>query len=156
VVFFVGIIDFGRGYHLKQKLTNAARDGVRISVEQPMIDLTSCSCTTGASSPCTVEAVRDAVVNYLQGMNVDTSIIPPDPNTCNAGTIQPFQYGTPPVLIIDRNFLVPDPGGGPAIISSRVILNYPFTWAFGDVIALLVPSASYASSFTISTEVIGN
>jgi Flp pilus assembly protein TadG len=156
VVLLIGILDFGAAYHAKQKLTNAAREGARIAIQQNPIDLTSTSCsTTGASSPCTVEAVRNAVVNYLNGANLDTSFIPTNPDAAPAGTFLWVYRSTAtgnPVLTIDRGVVVTGPAG--IAVSTRVTLDYPHNWIFDQVVRLLVPSASFASNLTISTEVV--
>src|SRR5260370_20680101 len=34
----IGILDFGQAYNLKQKLTNAAREGARFAIEEPCAD----------------------------------------------------------------------------------------------------------------------
>ena len=153
----VGTFDFGRAYNLKQKLTNAAREGARIATSQSTADLSSTSCSgTGASGPCTVEAVRNAVVNYLNSENVDTSFIGTSPTLTGFRT---WAYGSTttgqPVLVIERSVVVPVTVGGTTTLSqsTRVTLNYPFSWGFAQVIRLLVPSASYQRSFTVSTEV---
>lgn len=155
VVLLIGILDFGAAYHTKQKLTNAAREGARIAIQQPRADLTRASCpTTGASSPCTVEAVRNAVVNYLNGANLDTSFIPANPDPPSAGTFRWVYRSTAtgnPVLTIERWLPVTGPSG--VEITSQVTLDYPQNWIFDQVARLLVPSASFASSLTISTQV---
>jgi Flp pilus assembly protein TadG len=156
VVLLIGIIDFGGAYHTKQKLTNAAREGARIATQQPYTDLTSTSCsTTGANSPCTVEAVRNAVVNYLQAANLDTSFIPANPDPAPSGAYLWVYRSTVtgnPVLTIERSVPVTGPAG--VALTSRVSLDYPYNWIFSQVARLLVPSASFASNLTLSTQVV--
>ena len=158
LVLAVGAFDFGRAYNLKQKLTNAAREGARIATNQPTADLTSTSCpSTSSSGPCTVGAVRNAVVNYLNSENLGTSFIATNPTLTG-----PLKWTYPstttgaPILVIERSVLVPVTVGGTTTVavSTRVTLNYPFSWGFAQVIRLLVPSASYSGSFTISTDVL--
>ncbi len=157
VVMLVGILDFGQAFNLKQKLTNAAREGARIAISQPQGDLncTSCSCpSTGSASPCTVKAVRDAVVNYMTNAGLDTSFIPSDP--IMTAPYEWTYYSTvngAPVLTIHRGMTVLRPDGT-LIVATRVALGYPHTWSFGQVVDLLSSSASFANSFVISTEVI--
>lgn len=158
LVLVVGVFDFGRAYNLKQKLTNAAREGARIASNQPTADLSSTSCpSTGASGPCTIGATRNAVVNYLNSENLGTSFINTNPTL--TGPLMWTYYSTTsgaPILVIERSVLVPVTVGGTTTIavSTRVTLNYPFSWGFAQVIRLLVPSASYAGSFAISTNVV--
>lgn len=149
LVLVVGIADFGRAYNLKQKLNNAAREGARIAIGQTQIDLSQ-------TNPLTIQAIAEAVVNYLNGENVDTSLIDSS-QPCAADTaIRTWAYcqsGTSDqALVIERNFIVTGASG--IIVSTRVTLNYPFSWSFSQIIRLLVPSASYSDSFTISSDAV--
>lgn len=155
LVALVGILDFGAGFYLKQKLTNAAREGARIATNQITIDLTSTDCpTTGAASPCTVEAVRNAVVNYLQNANVETSTIGVAPTKTGAMEWTYYSSSTgDPILVINRGFAVTDPGGN-MIVSTRVALNYPFPWMFDRIMRLMIPSSTFSSPIVISSEAI--
>jgi len=101
-----------------------------------------------------VEAVRNAVVNYLNGANLDTSFIPANPDPSPAGIYRWVYRSTAtgnPVLTIERWLPVTGPSG--VEITSQVTLDYPQNWIFDQVARLLVPSASFASSLTISTQV---
>ena len=149
LVLVVGIADFGRAYNLKQKLNNAAREGTRIAIGQPQIDLSQ-------TIPLTIQAIAEAVVNYLNGENVDTSFIDLA-QPCVADTATRTwaycQSGTSDqVLVIERNYIVSGPSG--IIVSTRVTLNYPYSWSFSQTIRILVPSASYSDSFTISSDAV--
>ena len=152
LVLVVGIADFGAAYNLKQKLNNAAREGARIAIDQKTIDLSQ-------PQPLSIQAVAEAVVNYLDGENLDTSLIDLA-QPCAADTVFKVwaycQSGTSDqVLVIERNVIVTGPAG--VIISTRVTLNYPYSWSFSQIIRLMVPSASYSDSFTISSDaVMGN
>ena len=149
LVLVVGIADFGSAYNLKQKLNNAAREGARIAIGQTQIDLSQ-------TNPLTIQAIAEAVVNYLNGENVDTSLIDlaqpcaADPALriwayCQSGT-------SDQLLVIERNFIVTGPSG--LMVSTRVTLNYPYSWSFSQIIRLMVPSASYSDSFTISSDAV--
>ena len=141
-VMLVGIIDFAQGFLLKQKLTNAAREGARIAVELSPVDLDQ-------ASPATVRSVRNAVVNYMDNADLDVTGI--DSTPTNTGPAEWTFYNSGDALIvINRGVVIPSASGS---IGSRVTVRYPFTWTFGDVIQLMVPSATYASSFLISTDV---
>src|SRR5258708_8427830 len=61
VVFVFGIFDFSGALSLKQKLTNAAREGARVAAAGPTNDL------TGSSSgvPVSVSDAFQMVDNYL-------------------------------------------------------------------------------------------
>ncbi len=156
VVLTIAIFDFGAAYKLQQKLTNAAREGARIAVGQNTVDLSSTSCpSSGASSPCTVEATRNAVVNYLASENLVTSFIATNPTKTGP---QEWTYSSTatsaPVLVIDRGVAIVEPVSGKLIVSTRVTLSYPYSWSFDRIIRLLAPSASLPGSFSISTQVV--
>lgn len=155
VVLLIGIFDFGGAFYLKQKLTNAARDGARIAISQSGADLTATSCSvTGVSSPCTVQAVRDAVVNYLGNAGLDTSMVATNPTKTGAmqWTYSSTANGNP-MLVIDRSFPVFRTDGS-LIVSTRVRVSYPYNWIFDQVARLLSPSANFSGSFMLSTEVV--
>jgi Flp pilus assembly protein TadG len=139
-VMTIGIVDFAQGFLLKQKLTNAAREGARIGAELSNVDIDQ-------TAPPTVQSIRNAVVEYLDNADLDVSGF--DATSTKTGPTEWTYYdGTDAVIIIDRAVVVPTSGA----ISTRVTVQYPFTWAFSDVIQLLVPSATYASAFLISTD----
>jgi Flp pilus assembly protein TadG len=151
----VGATDFGRAYNLKQKLTNAAREGARIAINQSTADLSQ-------NVPNTVQAVRNSVVAYLNSENLDTSFIAANPTKTG---VREWTYSSTssgdPILRIDRSYPVPVTVDGTAtlVISTRIRLAYPFSWSFARVINILkdCPQGSpgcYAGSFLIETEVI--
>ena len=149
LVLGVGFADFGGAFNLKQKLNNAAREGARIAIGQPQIDLSQ-------TNPLSIQVIVEAMDNYLAGENVDTSLIDFS-QPCAADTaIRVWAYcqsGTSDqALVIERNFIVTGATG--IIVSTRVTLNYPYSWSFSQIIRLLVPSASYSGSFTISSDAV--
>ena len=139
-VMTVGVIDFAQGFLLKQKLTNAAREGARIGVELSPVDLDQ-------TAPATVRSVRNAVVNYMDNANIDVSGI--DITSTKTGSTEwTFYDGGDALIVIDRAVIIPVTGA----IGTRVTVRYRFTWSFGEVIDLLAPTASYPGSFLISTD----
>src|SRR5438876_8567878 len=63
LVVMIGIFDFGQAWNTKQELANSVREGLRIGSEAPTADLTQSSCSSpSASSPCSVQAIADAVI----------------------------------------------------------------------------------------------
>ena len=142
VVLAVGLADFGAAFVVRDKLANAARDGARIAISQSTADLTQ-------PNPLTVQAVRDAVVSYLNNAGVQATLSSASP--CATGTFSwTYCLSNGGRIRIERQFLVNV--GGTLILSSRVTVSYPYSWTFARVIGLLVPSSSYPSSFMISTE----
>jgi len=149
VVLVVGVLDFGNAFNMKQKLTNAAREAVRLGASETTSDLTN-------SSPNSVLAIRDLVSNYLQNARI---------NDCGIGTAAatpvggstPWKWtftGTCPngsfVLTVDRGnvFVSSVTIGGISVkvISTSVTINYPYSWQFNRVIGILVPGASYPAT----------
>src|SRR5713101_7765476 len=66
LVVVFGAADFGAAWALKDKLSNAARDGARIAASQTN-DLNS-----GKNPPASVAAVKDVVASYLTNAKVTT------------------------------------------------------------------------------------
>jgi len=162
-VMTVGVIDFAQGFLLKQKLTNAAREGARIAVELSPVDIDQ-------DDPATVRSVRNAVVNYMDNADLDVTGIDSAPTSTgpaewtfyDGGAVALIVCPPPPppapppdppgcpVIVINRGVVIPSASGS---IGSRVTVRYPFTWSFSDVIQLMVPSATFPGSFLISTDV---
>ena len=149
----IGGADFGRAYNLKQKLTNAARDGARIAIHQATADLTQ-------TSPSSVQSIRNAVVAYLQSENLDTSFI-----GASASKTGPMEWTYTSsatgdaLLIINRGEAVFVTVGTTTMIavSTKVTLRYPFTWSFPAALqpAVECPQGPSACSqgFLVSTDV---
>ncbi len=151
----VGAFDFGAAYVLKQKLTNAAREGARIAANQSRADLSQ-------TTPPSVQAIRDAVVNYLTDANVTTCVISTTPDPPVPGTFRTWSYSSStagctsaPVLVIERGYtFTATIGTTTPVEATRVTLKYPFNWSFSSAIKLLAPSSSYAGAITISTNAV--
>ena len=142
VVLAVAVADFGAAFALRDKLMNAAREGARIGISQPTADLT-------LSNPGTVEALRDAVVNYLNNAGVPTSLTSTNP-CATAAFSWTYCFTNGGQIQIDRQyvFLV----NGTLALSTRVTLFSPYSWMLGRAVQLLVPSSSLANAFTISAQ----
>lgn len=143
-VLVVGFSDFGAAYRLKQKLANAVREGARIAIGQPTIDLTQ-------TTPLTVQAVRNAVINYMISEDLDTSFISSTPTSTGLFEWTYSSAGGDPVLVIERAVVIPV--GTTMSISTRVTLNYPFSWTFDRVVLLLSPTTTEPGSFTFTSSV---
>jgi len=158
-VLIIGIFDFGQAFSLRQKLTFAARDAARFGSSQPTNDLTQ-------PTPISVSAIRDLIDADLLAANV---------NDCGLGAIQQSgsvawsATGTCPnsatfTVTIDRGYVMPPlgqtginvPGAGEPmrLISTRIVMSYPFQWHFNAVIRLLVPNATYAGITQLQTDAI--
>jgi Flp pilus assembly protein TadG len=153
LVVVVGIFDFGNAFNLKQKLTNAAREGARAGAGQSTIDLSD-------APPQSVLAIRDLVTNYLQTSKV---------NDCGMGSAAAVWVGAAApwswtftvacpgagnfVLTVNRGqpftSTVTTGGNAVKVLTTKVTVQYPYRWKFNRVIGLLVPSASYPGTSQI-------
>lgn len=162
-VLVVGILDFSQAFNLKQKLSNAAREGARFASTLPTNDLSNATSCGSPPSPASVCAVRDLVAAYLQRAKINNCGL----STQGATASVPWTYvasgnGCPAggnlTLTVQRDYAfpatVPGASGQIYVVSSRVTLSYPYKWQFGNVIRLLVPGASYASMTQISTNAV--
>ena len=157
VVFVVGIFDFSGALSLKQKLTNAAREGARVAAADPTNDLGN----TSVVPPVSVSDAFYVVDNYLLSEKI---------NDCGLSVAQPTRSGTTLtwtstaggcpslspnklILTIDRGCMTPQTIGTATtdVINTCVKIQYPYKWRFNSVITLLVPSATYASVTSITT-----
>jgi Flp pilus assembly protein TadG len=149
LVMVSGLLDFSRAYNIKQKLSNAVREGARVEAMKAN--------NATSSSPSSLPTLRDDVVAYLNSANVDTSFIGTtstyDPATCTGtwyttvGT-STTQYG----LRVEKCVQVVD--GGATIPSTRVTLYYPYDWTFGFdyIIKLLIPSSKFTGPIRIEAD----
>ena len=157
IVFIVGIFDFGNAFDVKQKLNNAVRDAARLGSSLPASDLTS------ATTPASISSIRSVLDAYLTASQL---------NDCGLGTVGAsssagltWTYtatgngcpaGSSLTLTIQRGFSFSTTvNGNPVdVLSTRVMLSYPFQWHFSNVIQLLVPGANYAGVINITTDAV--
>lgn len=145
LLMVVGLLDFSSAYHLKQELANAAREGARLGSSEPIADLSD-------ASPPSVVSIKDDVTTYLLDAGVNTSFIG-STMSYNPTTAIATYYSSGTIgLMIERNYQIYDSSGN-SIQATRVTLTYPYDWTFGfnRLIKFLIPSASAASSITITT-----
>ena len=141
-VFIVGIYDFSGAFNLRQKLSNAAREGARLGASQPTSDL------TGPSPPTSIVAIRDDVDSYLQGAKVSDCGLGA-PIAANTGVMTWNATGTCSnsstfTLTIERAYAAS--GANQKILCTRLSINYPYKWQFNSVVQLLVPGAVYGTT----------
>ena len=150
VLFVVGIFDFSSALTLKQKLTNAAREGARVAAADPASDLAS----PGASGPL---SVYDAY--YI----VDSYLISEQINDCGLASAKPTQSGTSLtwtstasgcgttslVLTINRGCLQQESGNATNTVGTCVTISYPYNWRFANVAWLF--GGSFSANSSIST-----
>ena len=141
MVLAVGIFDFGNAYNLKQKLTNAAREGARLGASQPTNDLSK-------APPPSILAVRDVVDHYLQTARI---------NDCGLGSATAIAVGASSpwawtftsactgignlVFTVNRGNVftsaVITAGQPVKVLTTQVTLQYPYRWQFNRVASLL-------------------
>lgn len=146
LVFVVGILDFGQVYNLKQKLNNASREAARFAANE----------NSGGNNLSTsdVSAIRDVVANYLTNAGVTQCTIAASPTV--SGFVYTFNSGSTGCtgtnfsLVIDRAY--PITVGAITVFGTHVTLTYPYTWSFGPLIRLLVPSSTLSLPVSISTD----
>src|SRR5271155_4286427 len=143
VLFVVGIFDFSGALSLKQKLTNAAREGARVAAADPANDLGNPS----AAQPASVIDAFYVVDNYLISEKINdcglSGTPPPTPSQsalswtysatgsgCPAGGIQ---------LTINRGGVTPQiiNHATVKVVSTSVTIVYPYKWQYSSVTGLL-------------------
>lgn len=154
----VGIFDFGNAFNLKQKLTNAAREGARVGASQPTSDLDRSNPT-----PASVLAVRDVVDNYLTAARINdcglasataTAVGASAPWSWTFTTACPGGIGNL-VLTVNRGYvftsLIINAAGSPVkVISTQVTVQYPYHWQFSRVASVLVSGANFPGTSNLT------
>ena len=147
MVFVVGITDFGTAFNLKQKLNNAAREGVRIAANQYMADVVN-------AAPNSIIAIHDAVDNYLVAARVnDCGLSAATPTKAGLTWTYTANSGCPGngtlTLTIDRgNTFQSTDANTTTLETTHILISYPYQWRFGGVIRFFAPSANYANGVT--------
>jgi Flp pilus assembly protein TadG len=142
VLFVIGIFDFSGAISLKQKLTNAAREGARVAAADPANDL-------GASSglPASVADAFWVVNSYLVSENVGTCGLSASSLTQTGGTLTWQETATGPpcgtsaglVLTINRGCVNQQTINGNTVnlVTTCVTIQYPYKWQFNRVASLV-------------------
>jgi Flp pilus assembly protein TadG len=167
LVFVVGIFDFSGAFTLKQKLTNAAREGARIAAAAPANDVGNPSNPV----PDSVDTAFRVVDKYLEGVNINDCGLNPSTPFVQSGltwTYTATVNGCPTgglTLAINRGYVFPatsassptgctsqQAGGGTVnAVGTCVSITYAYKWRFNSVITLLVPGATYAGISNLNT-----
>jgi Flp pilus assembly protein TadG len=149
VFFVVGIFDFSAALTLKQKLTNAAREGARVSAADPASDMY-------ATVPVSVSDAFQVVDNYLLSEKINDCGLsgggtPPTPTQ----TALTWKYtasgsgcpGTGITLEINRGCSTAE--NGINLIGTCVTINYAYKWQFNSVSRLM--PGNFLAPTTITT-----
>jgi Flp pilus assembly protein TadG len=152
VFFVVGIFDFSGAISLKQKLSNAAREGARVAAADPANDL-------DAAVPASVWDAFWVVDNYLVSEKINDCGLASATPTLTAGTLTWVASksgsssgcpGTGITLTINRGWVTTVGNGAKAVhlIQTSVTLTYAYKWQFNNVAGLLGQRFSGPTSFT--------
>jgi Flp pilus assembly protein TadG len=137
LVLMIGIFDFGQAWNTKQELANAVREGLRIGAEAPTSDLTQTSCSSpSASSPCSVQAVADAVKQYMVNTGLNASCLNANSPSSSSGFSWTYTCGNGTSMTINRGYTFTD-SNGKTVVGTNVSITYPYTWTLNRVIGLL-------------------
>ncbi len=151
MLFVVGIFDFSGALSLKQKLTNAARDGARVAAADPASDL---SATVPASVSDAFQAVDlDLVFGEGERLRPGDNLTP----ALSAGltwTASSTGSGCPGsgiTLTINRGCITPQTTGTTTIylVNTCVTIVYAYNWKFTGVEGLL--GGKFTPPSTITT-----
>jgi Flp pilus assembly protein TadG len=146
VLFVVGIFDFSGAVSLKQKLTNAAREGARVAAADPANDLGN------ATVPASVADAFQVVDNYLVSENIaDCGLSLGTVTATNltwvfTATASPCGATAAFVLKINRGWI--QKVNGVDLVGTRVTIQYPYKWQFGNVTSLVGGKFTGPSSLT--------
>jgi hypothetical protein len=152
VLFVVGIFDFSGALTLKQKLTNAAREGARVAAADPASDMY-------ASVPVAVSDAFQVVDNYLLSEKINDCGLsgggtPPTPT--QSGLTWTYTStgscpGTGISLAINRGYS-PPPVNGIYLIGTYVTISYAYKWQFNSVGGLVGPRFLGPSTINTAAE----
>jgi len=142
VLLVVGIFDFSTAISLKQKLTNAAREGARVAAADPYNDMGT------ATAPVSVMDAYSVVDNYLLSENISDCGLKSALPSHSAGTLTwvstatgaPCTSTSGLILTINRGSVTKETlstTGTVDVITTVVTIQYPYNWQFGGVVGLV-------------------
>lgn len=135
LAFVVGVVQFGGAFNLKQKMANAAREGARVMISNPLADQ-NCQ-----SSNCSAQAAAQAVANYMTNNGVDSSCIDPSTPTSTGTGTWTYTCGNGTSVTINHLYSYATSVGN-LQTGTKVTVTYPYSWFLNNVIKLLVPGSN--------------
>lgn len=155
VLFIVGIFDFSGAISLKQKLTNAAREGARVAAADPANDLGNSS-----GVPASVSDAFQVVDNYLISEKINdcglagmTPVQTSGTLTWSSPSLTGCPGGTGLQLTVNRGCITHQPIsptiGTVAMVNTCVTILYPYKWQFNSVASLF--AGKFAGPANITT-----
>jgi len=142
LLFMVGISEFGRGYKIYQNITNATREGARLSSKQYYNQPTNAP-----------DMLRNRMTNYISSLGLDPSLYQGTATSISGTTA--WEYGDYPngaYLRIDQAKTFPKVGSpGNVLTGSQIEIRYPYSFMFfGPVMRLVVSNSTHNNSIFIS------
>jgi Flp pilus assembly protein TadG len=152
IVLSVAVGDFGRAWALRDKLSNAVRDGARVAISVPN-DVANPQC---GSAPCSVQVAASAAVQYLTNAAVNVCGMAPASTPPSQGSGFSWTYTSSGsgctnqwTLKVER--ALPVVSSGTTVLCTRVTISYPYTWSFARVVKLIAPTSNFATTLTLTT-----
>jgi Flp pilus assembly protein TadG len=152
VLFVIGIFDFSNALALKQRLTNAAREGARVAASDPANDLASPS----TAVPASVGDAFQVVDNYLASEQInDCGLATP-----NAPSVAGLKWtytatgggcpGSGITLLINRGCTstATTSSGTVNLVGTCVTITYSYKWQFNSIASALGWSPSGPGTLT--------
>ena len=151
ITMAIAVMDFGTAANMRQKLSNAAREGARFASTQPIADINRAS-----GAPMSTSSVSEVVYDYLAAAHVlpnagqGTCTVAGSTATMSADGTATWTYqftGCPDTLTIriNRNFSLGNTDQGATLLATRLEVDYPYTWQLGRVIGLISPGSTLFS-----------
>jgi Flp pilus assembly protein TadG len=149
VLFVVGVFDFSGAITLKEKLTNAAREGARVAASDPASDMF-------AAVPVAVSDAGQVVDNYLVSEKINDCGLGPTFPTVTPPTQSGLTWtyastgscpGTGLTVAINRGCATIE--NGINLIGTCVTITYAYKWQFNNVSGLF--GKSFAGPTTLTT-----
>jgi Flp pilus assembly protein TadG len=146
LLFMVGVSEFGRGYKIYQNITNATREGARLSSKQYYNQPTNAP-----------NMLRDRITNYISSLGLESSLY--QGTATNISGTTAWEYGDYPngaYLRIDQAKNFPKVGSpGNVLTGSQIEIRYPYSFMFfGPVMRLVVPNSTHSNSIFIKNSTI--
>jgi Flp pilus assembly protein TadG len=154
VVFVIGIFDFGGAVTLKQRLTNAAREGARVAASDPANDVTSVGISASSPIPASVSDAYQVVDNYLRSANISDCLLSGSQPQYTTGltwiATAPCSSTSNLVLTINRGCVTPAAIGASTVevVATCVTIQYPYQWEYSKVASLVGSSFTGPTSIT--------
>jgi Flp pilus assembly protein TadG len=141
-LFVVGIFDFSGAISLKQKLTNAAREGARVAASDPANDLGG----SASGVPASVADAFQVVDNYLLsekiadcGLGGDLPVQTTKLTWGSTANASPCGGTALLVLTINRGCITQQTINKATVdlVSTCVTIQYPYKWQYSSVAGLV-------------------